>query len=173
MRYTESKLTPYADTLLSELEQGTTDWTLNFDGTLEEPTILPARLPNLLLNGTTGIAVGMSTDVPPHNLGEIAAACVLLLEKPRSNLADICKSIKGPDFPTGGEIITPREDIINAYETGHGAVRVRAKYVLEKGAVVVTELPFQASGNKIIEQIAQQMQAKKLPMLDEIRENSG
>lgn len=172
MRYTESKLTPYADTLLSELEQGTTDWTLNFDGTLEEPTILPARLPNLLLNGTTGIAVGMSTDVPPHNLGEIAEACVLLLEKPRSNLEEICKSIKGPDFPTGGEIITPREEIMSAYETGHGAVRVRAKYVLEKGAVVVTELPFQASGNKIIEQIAQQMQAKKLPMLDDIRDES-
>lgn len=172
MRYTESKLTAYADTLLSELEQGTSDWTLNFDGTLEEPTTLPARLPNLLLNGTTGIAVGMSTDVPPHNLKEVADACVYILDNPRASVKDICKSIKGPDYPTGGEIITPREEILNAYETGHGAVRVRGKYVLEKGAVVVTELPFQTSGNKIIEQIAQQMQAKKLPMLDDIRDES-
>ena len=172
MRYTESKLTAYADTLLSELEQGTADWTPNFDGTLDEPTILPARLPNLLLNGTTGIAVGMSTDIPPHNLREIASACVLLLEKPRATLSELCKSIKGPDFPTGGEIISPREEIISAYETGNGAVRVRAKYVLEKGAVVITELPYQTSGNKIIEQVAQQMQAKKLPMLDDVRDES-
>ncbi|MGR8950659.1 MAG: DNA topoisomerase IV subunit A, partial [Gammaproteobacteria bacterium] len=172
MRYTESKLTAYADTLLSELEQGTADWTPNFDGTLDEPTILPARLPNLLLNGTTGIAVGMSTDVPPHNLREIANACIFLLENPRASLTELCKSIKGPDFPTGGEIISPREEIMSAYETGNGTVRVRAKYVLEKGAVVITELPYQTSGNKIIEQVAQQMQAKKLPMLDDIRDES-
>ena len=172
MRYTESKLTAYADTLLSELDQGTADWTPNFDGTLEEPTVLPARLPNLLLNGTSGIAVGMSTDIPPHNLGEIAKACEVLLAKPRATLADICASIQGPDFPTGGEIISSREEILQAYETGNGSVRVRGKYELEKGAIIITELPFQASGNKIIEQIAAQMQAKKLPMLDDVRDES-
>jgi len=172
MRYTEAKLTPYAEVLLGELDQGTTDWSPNFDGTLEEPVLLPARLPNLLLNGTTGIAVGMATDIPPHNLREVAAACVHLLEKPKATLDDLCKHIQGPDYPTAAEIITPPDEIRQAYETGHGSVKMRACFEIEKGAIAITALPFQTSGSKIIEQIAQQMQAKKLPMLDDIRDES-
>ena len=154
MRYTEAKLTPYAQILLDELAQGTTDWTPNFDGTLDEPLLLPARLPNLLLNGTTGIAVGMATDIPPHNLREVATACIHLLEHPKATVAEIFKHIHGPDFPTAAEIITAPEDIRQAYETGHGSVRMRACYEVEKGGIVITALPFQTSGNKIIEQIA-------------------
>ena len=172
MRYTEAKLTPYAEVLLGELDQGTTDWTPNFDGTIDEPLLLPARLPNLLLNGTTGIAVGMATDIPPHNMNEVAAACVHLLAHPKATTADLCKHIKGPDYPTSAEIITPAEEIRDAYEKGHGSIKMRACYEVEKGGIVITALPFQTSGNKIIEQIAQQMQAKKLPMLDDIRDES-
>lgn len=172
MRYTEAKLAPYAEVLLSELDQGTTDWTPNFDGTLDEPVLLPARLPNVLLNGTTGIAVGMATDIPPHNLREVANACVHLLQNPKATVADLCAHIRGPDFPTGAEITTAPEEIQQAYETGHGSVKMRACFETEKGAIVITALPFQTSGSKIIEQIAQQMQAKKLPMLDDIRDES-
>ena len=172
MRYTESKLTPYADTLLAELEQGTSDWSPNFDGTLEEPKLLPARLPNVLLNGTTGIAVGMATDIPPHNLREVAAACVHLLEQPKATVAELCNFVLGPDFPSGGEIISAPADLRQIYETGNGSVRVRACYEIENGNVVVTALPYQTSGARIIEQIAAQMQAKKLPMLDDVRDES-
>ena len=172
MRYTEAKLTPYADTLLSELEQGTSDWVPNFDSTLEEPRLLPARVPNVLLNGTTGIAVGMATDIPPHNLREIVQACVRLLDQPGTTIAELCESVLGPDFPSGGEIISAPADLRQIYETGHGSVRMRACYEMENGNIVVTALPYQTSGAKIIEQIAEQMQAKKLPMLDDIRDES-
>lgn len=172
MRYTEAKLTAYSEILLSELGQGTTEWAPNFDGTIDEPVLLPARLPNLLLNGTTGIAVGMATDIPPHNLSEVANACVHLLEKPKATVADLCSYILGPDYPTSAEIITPQDEIRKAYETGHGSVKMRAGYELEKGVVVINALPYQTSGSKIIEQIAHQMQAKKLPMLDDIRDES-
>jgi len=172
MRYTESRLRPYAKVLLSELGQGTVDWQANFDGTLQEPTLLPARLPNVLLNGSTGIAVGMATDIPPHNLREVAAACILLLDKPKADLAEICEHILGPDYPTEAEIITPRVDIASLYETGHGSVRMRAIWNQEEGDIVVTALPHQVSGNKILEQIAQQMQAKKLPMVEDLRDES-
>ena len=159
-------------TLLSELEQGTSDWVPNFDGTLEEPKLLPARLPNVLLNGTTGIAVGMATDIPPHNVREIVGACIHLLEKPAATIGELCDFVPGPDFPSGGEIITPLADLRQIYETGHGSVRMRGVYGLENGNVIITELPYQTSGSKIIEQIAGQMQAKKLPMLDDIRDES-
>ncbi len=172
MRYTEARLTRYADTLLSELEQGTADWVPNFDGTLEEPKLLPARLPNVLLNGTTGIAVGMATDIPPHNLREIAAACMRLLETPSASVADLCELVRGPDFPSGGELITPAADLRQMYETGHGSLRMRAVFGEENGNVVITELPYQTSGAKVIEQIAGQMTAKKLPMLEDIRDES-
>ena len=148
MRYTESRLTKYAGLMLSELAQGTVDWQPNFDGELNEPVVLPARLPNILLNGVTGIAVGMSTDIPPHNLREVVAATVHLLEKPRATVADLLKFIEGPDFPTGAEIITPREDLREVYETGRGSVRVRARYQLEDDAIVITELPHQSSGKR-------------------------
>ena len=172
MRYTESRLTKYADTLLGELGQGTVDWVPNFDGTLEEPAILPARLPNLLLNGTTGIAVGMATDIPPHNLREVASACIRLLENPTATVADLCEYIKGPDFPTEAELITPRAELVKMYEQGRGSLRMRAVYQLESGDIVVTALPHQASGAKILEQIAAQMQAKKLPMVADLRDES-
>ncbi len=172
MRYTESRLRPYAKVLLSELGQGTVDWQANFDGTLQEPTLLPARLPNVILNGGTGIAVGMATDIPPHNLREVAAACILLLDKPKADLAEICEHILGPDYPTEAEIITPRADIASLYETGHGSVRMRAIWNQENGDIVVTALPHQVSGNKILEQIAHQMQAKKLPMVEDLRDES-
>ncbi len=172
MRYTESKLTAYADLLLGEVNQGTVDWAPNFDGTLEEPQLLPARVPNLLLNGTTGIAVGMATDIPPHNLKEVASACIRLLDAPRSSVADLCEHIKGPDFPTRAEIITSTTAIREMYETGIGSVKMRATWEKEDGNVVVTALPFQSSGSKVLEQVAAQMQAKKLPMLDDLRDES-
>ncbi len=172
MRYTESKLTRYAEALLSELGQGTVDWTPNFDGTLYEPSVLPARVPNLLLNGTTGIAVGMATDIPPHNLREVISACVRLLDSPKTTTEELCEHVLGPDFPTEAEIITPREDIIKMYESGRGGIRMRAVYSVENGDIVVTALPYQASGSKILEQIAAQMQAKKLPMVADLRDES-
>jgi len=172
MRYTEARLTRYAAVLLDELEQGTVDWALNFDGTLNEPTLLPAQLPNLLLNGTSGIAVGMSTDVPPHNLKEVASALIKLLDEPDATLGDIMKSIKGPDFPTGGELVSSRADLVSIYKTGGGTLRLRARYEIEDGEVVITELPFQTSGAKVLEQIAAQMTAKKLPMVEDLRDES-
>ena len=172
MRYTESKLTRYAEVLLSELGQGTVDWQPNFDGSLDEPVLLPARLPNLLLNGATGIAVGMATDIPPHNLKEVAAACVRLLDEPKSTTAQLCEHVHGPDFPTGAEIITPREELLRIYESGNGTFRARARFEIEDGEIVVTELPYQVSGSKVLEQIAAQMRAKKLPMLEDLRDES-
>ncbi|MDO9319486.1 MAG: DNA topoisomerase IV subunit A [Gammaproteobacteria bacterium] len=172
MRYTESKLRKYADLLLSELDMGTVDWKLNFDGTLEEPQILPARLPNVLLNGGSGIAVGMATDIPPHNLREVASACIHLLENPAAPLSDLLLHIKGPDFPTAAEIITPRADIESLYETGRGSIKARAVYHSEGGDVVITALPYQVSGAKVLEQIAAQMQKKKLPMVVDLRDES-
>lgn len=172
MRYTESRLTPYAQILLSELQQGTTDWKPNFDGTLEEPALMPARLPNVLLNGASGIAVGMSTDIPPHNLKEVADACIYLLDNPKATLNDISEFIKAPDFPTNAEIITPREEILATYEKGNGSIRQRAIYKKEKGDIVITALPYQVSGAKVLEQIAQQMNAKKLPTVGDLRDES-
>jgi topoisomerase IV subunit A len=172
MRYTESKLTRYAEVLLSELGEGTVDWTPNFDGTLEEPALLPARLPNVLLNGATGIAVGMATDIPPHNLREVAAACVRLLEEPKATLTQLLEHVQGPDFPTGAEIITSRDDLAKIYETGNGTFRARARYEMEESEIVVTELPYQVSGSKVLEQIAAQMRAKKLPMVEDLRDES-
>jgi topoisomerase-4 subunit A len=172
MRYTEARLAPFAEVLLAELGQGTVEWAPNFDGTLEEPKLLPARLPAVLLNGATGIAVGMATDIPPHNLKEVADAAVLMLDKPKSTIADICKIIKGPDFPTGAEIITPKSELIEAYTTGRGSVRMRACYEIEQGEIVVTALPYQTSGGKVLEQIAAQMIAKKLPMVEDLRDES-
>jgi topoisomerase-4 subunit A len=172
MRYTESKLTAYSEVLLGELKQGTVDWTPNFDGTLAEPLNLPARVPNILLNGGSGIAVGMATDIPPHNLNEVVSACIRLLDNPKSTLKDIMEHVRGPDFPTGAEIISSSEDIRQLYETGRGAVRARAVYSREDGDIVITALPFQVSGTKILEQIAGQMQAKKLPMVVDLRDES-
>ncbi|CAH0146719.1 DNA topoisomerase IV subunit A [Stenotrophomonas lactitubi] len=172
MRYTESKLTPIAEVLLGELGQGTTDWAPNFDGTLQEPTWMPARLPHLLLNGTTGIAVGMATDVPPHNLNEIVSALLHLLDDPDASVRDLCEHVKGPDYPSNAEIITPANDLRNMYETGNGSVRARATYIKEAHNVVVTALPFQVSPSKVIEQIAAQMRAKKLPWLEDVRDES-
>ncbi len=172
MRYTEARLSRYSEVLLSELGQGTVDWVPNFDGTLEEPATLPARLPNLLLNGTTGIAVGMATDVPPHNLREVAAACVRLLDDPNATVEQLCEHILGPDFPTEAEVVTPRADLLKMYESGRGSVRMRAVYRVEDGDVVVTALPHQVSGAKVLEQIAAQMQAKKLPMVADLRDES-
>jgi topoisomerase-4 subunit A len=172
MRYTESRLTAYAEVLLAELGQGTVDWQPNFDGTLEEPTVLPAQVPNLLLNGTTGIAVGMATDIPPHNLNEVVAATIHLLDSPKATIADLCKHIKGPDFPTEAEIITPADELKTLYETGRGGLRVRAAYAFEDGAVVIHALPYQVSGAKVLEQIAAQMQARKLPMVSDLRDES-
>ncbi|WP_140722116.1 DNA topoisomerase IV subunit A [Pseudomonas sp. Hp2] len=172
MRYTESKLTPIAEVLLGELGQGTVDWAPNFDGTLEEPTWLPARLPHLLLNGTTGIAVGMATDVPPHNLNEIVSALIRLLDDPDCSVADLCEHVRGPDYPTTAEIITPAADLRAIYESGNGSVRARATFAKENGNIVVTALPYQVSPSKVIEQIAAQMRAKKLPWLEDIRDES-
>jgi topoisomerase-4 subunit A len=172
MRYTESKLTPIADVLLGEISQGTTDWSANFDGTLEEPAWLPARLPHLLLNGTTGIAVGMATDVPPHNLNEIVSALIRLLDDPDASLAELCEHVRGPDYPTTAEIITPAADLRTIYATGNGSVRARATYTREHANIVVTALPYQVSPSKVIEQIAQQMRAKKLPWIEDIRDES-
>jgi len=172
MRYTESRLTKYADVLLGELGQGTVNWQPNFDGTLEEPTVLPAQVPNLLLNGTTGIAVGMATDIPPHNLTEVVNATIHLLENPRATVADLCAHVRGPDFPTDAEIITPADDILALYTTGKGSLKMRAAWRTEDGAVVIYALPYQVSGSKVLEQIASQMQAKKLPMVSDLRDES-
>jgi topoisomerase-4 subunit A len=172
MRYTEAKLTAFSEVLLSELGQGTVDWQPNFDGTLEEPRVLPARVPTVLLNGTTGIAVGMATDIPPHNLREVVAATVHLLENPNATPAELCQFVLGPDMPTDAEIITPRADLVRLYETGRGSVKMRAKWVKEEGDIVITALPHQVSGAKILEQIAAQMQAKKLPMVADLRDES-
>ncbi|MHB8446404.1 MAG: DNA topoisomerase IV subunit A [Rudaea sp.] len=172
MRYTESRLTPIAGLLLDELGMGTVDFTPNFDGTLQEPVWLPARVPHVLLNGATGIAVGMATDIPPHNLREVASACIHLLDEPEASVAELCRHVKGPDFPTKAEIITPRRDLHALYATGNGSVRCRAVYKHESGNVVITALPYQVSGEKIIAQIAEQMRAKKLPMLEDVRDES-
>src|SRR5438132_5412839 len=172
MRYTEARLTRFAQTLLSELEQGTVEWGPNFDGTLNEPKLLPSRLPHVLLNGTSGIAVGMATDIPSHNVREVVNACVELLDNPDANIAQLTKHIKGPDFATEAEIITPLSEIRDMYKSGNGTIRQRAKWEMEGGDVVVTALPYQVSGSKVMQQIAQQMQAKKLPMVDDLRDES-
>ena len=172
MRYTESRLSKYAEVLLAELGQGTVDWIPNFDGTLQEPKMLPARLPNILLNGTTGIAVGMATDIPPHNVREVAAAAVALLDKPGASLDDLLEFVQGPDFPTEAEIITPRDEIRKIYQSGRGSVRMRAVWKKEDGSAVITALPHQVSGAKVLEQIASQMRAKKLPMVEDLRDES-
>jgi len=174
MRYTEARLSRYSEVLLSELGQGTVDWVPNFDGTLNEPATLPARLPNILLNGTTGIAVGMATDVPPHNLREVASACVRLLDEPKATVEQLCEHIQGPDYPTEAEIITPRADLLKIYQTGRGSIRMRAVYSVEDGDIVVTALPHQVSGAKVLEQIAAMMQAKpsKAPQIADLRDES-
>lgn len=172
MRYTESRLSGYADALLAELEAGTVDWVPNFDGTLWEPSLLPARLPNVLLNGTTGIAVGMATDIPPHNLREVINALVHILDNPDATLADIHKFVPGPDYPTEAEIITPKAEMKEMYRTGNGAIRMRAVYEMEEDEIVITALPYQVSGGKVLEQIAQQMQDKKLPLVSDLRDES-
>jgi topoisomerase-4 subunit A len=172
MRYTESRLTQYAQTLLSELGQGTVEWTDNFDGTLKEPELLPARLPNVLLNGTMGIAVGMATDIPPHNLREVVAACIRLLDDPGCTLDQLLEHIQGPDYPTSAEIVSAKDDIRKMYLNGGGSIRMRAKYEVEDGNIVITALPYQVSGSRLMEQIAAQMLAKKLPMIEDLRDES-
>ena len=172
MRYTESRLTPFAQVLLSELEQGTVEWVPNFDGTLEEPKIMPARLPHVLLNGTTGIAVGMATDIPPHNVREVAAACVRLLDKPDSTTGELMKHIQGPDYPTEAEIVTSKAEIRALYNTGLGSIRARAKWQSENGEIVITALPHQVSPAKVLMQIDLQRQQKKLPMVEDLRDES-
>lgn len=172
MRYTEAKLTQVSEVLLAELSQGTVDWVANFDGTLKEPTLLPSRLPHILLNGASGIAVGMATDIPPHNIREVASACIRLIDEPKCSVDELCEHIQGPDFPTEAEIITARSELIEIYRTGAGSVRLRARYEREDEAVVVTALPYQVSGAKVLEQIASQMNAKKLPMVEDLRDES-
>ncbi|MGL6215684.1 DNA topoisomerase IV subunit A [Billgrantia desiderata] len=172
MRYTESRLSRFAEVLLAELGQGTVDWTPNFDGTMNEPVVLPARLPHVLLNGGTGIAVGMATDIPPHNVNEVVEATCHLLRHPEATTAELMQHLPAPDFPTAAEIITSRDDLHKLYESGRGSVKLRARYVMEEGKVVVTALPYQVSGSKVLEQIAAQMQAKKLPMVDDLRDES-
>ena len=172
MRYTESRMTRYSELMLSEVGQGTVEWAPNFDGTIDEPSVLPARVPNVLLNGTTGIAVGMATDIPPHNMREVVSACVRLLDEPKADLAALCEHIKGPDFPTDAEIITPKADILKMYETGNGSVRMRAIYERDDGDIIITALPHHVSGAKVLEQIAAQMTAKKLPMVEDLRDES-
>jgi topoisomerase-4 subunit A len=172
MRYTEAKLARFAQTLLSELEQGTVEWGQNFDGTMKEPKLLPSRLPHVLLNGASGIAVGMATDIPSHNLREVVSACVELLDNPDATIAQLTKHIKGPDFPTEAEIITPLVEIREMYKTGYGSIRQRAKWEIEDGEIVITALPYQVSGSKVQQQIAQQMNAKKLPMVEDLRDDS-
>jgi topoisomerase-4 subunit A len=172
MRYTEARLSRFSEVLLQELGQGTVDWVPNFDGTMKEPQTLPARLPHILLNGITGIAVGMATDIPPHNVREVASACVHLIENPKAELEDVLEHVQGPDYPTDAEIITPKADIEKIYQTGRGSIKMRAVYEIEQGEVVITALPHQASGSKILEQIAAQMQAKKLPMVVDLRDEA-
>ncbi len=172
MRYTEARLSKFSEVLLSELGQGTVDWGVNFDGTMKEPLVLPARLPHILLNGITGIAVGMATDVPPHNAKELVGACIELLDNPKADLPRLMEFVPGPDYPTEAEIITPSADIAKIYQTGRGSIKARAVYTVENGEVVITALPHQASSGKILEQIAAQMQAKKLPMVTDLRDES-
>jgi topoisomerase-4 subunit A len=172
MRYTEARMSRYAELLLGELEQGTVDWLPNFDGTLDEPKLLPARLPNVLLNGTTGIAVGMATDIPPHNLREVAEACIALLDNPALTVKELCQYITGPDYPTSAELITPKSDILKMYETGNGSLRMRAVYVEEDGDIIITAIPHLVSGSRVLEQIAALMQAKKLPLVSDLRDES-
>ncbi len=172
MRYTEARLSPFARVLLQELGQGTVAWQPNFDGTLDEPTLLPSRLPHVLLNGTTGIAVGMATDIPPHNLREVSEACICLLDNSRTSLETLCEIVKGPDYPTAGEIISSPDEIHRMYATGHGSIRMRGVYERENSDIIITALPHQVSGAKILEQIAQQMNAKKLPMVEDLRDES-
>ena len=172
MRYTESRLSKISEILLSELGQGTVDFQPNFDGTLEEPQYLPARLPHILLNGTTGIAVGMATDIPPHNINEVADATVLLLDNPKAGLDDVLNIIQGPNFPTEAEIISPKDDIRKMYETGRGSIKMRATWHKEDGEIIISALPHQSSPSKIIAQIAEQMTAKKLPMVEDIRDEA-
>ncbi|MDX1630945.1 MAG: DNA topoisomerase IV subunit A [Thermoanaerobaculia bacterium] len=172
MRYTESRLTHFARSLLEELGQGTVEWEANFDGTLEEPTVLPSRLPHVLLNGASGIAVGLATDIPPHNVREVVAAAIHLLEHPRARMETLCRYLKGPDYPTKAEIISSPEEIRTMYETGSGSIRMRAVWVMEDTDVVITALPYQVSGGKVLSQIASQMQDKKLPWVDDLRDES-
>jgi topoisomerase-4 subunit A len=172
MRYTESRLTRYAALLLQELGANTVDWAPNFDGSLEEPVMLPARVPNLLLNGGSGIAVGMATDIPPHNLREVVKACIALLDDPELSTRRIMAHIKGPDLPTGAEIVSPRDELVQMYETGSGSFKARATYVVEEGEIVIEALPFQVSGARVLEQVGAQYQAKKLPMIDDFRDES-
>jgi topoisomerase-4 subunit A len=173
MRYTESKLTLYSDLLLNELGKGTAEWKPNFDGTLEEPLTLPARIPNILMNGTTGIAVGMATDIPAHNLKEVVSATIHLLDNPTSTVDDLFLYVQGPDLPTKAEIITPKDELLKIYQRGTGSLRMRAIFVRENGDIVISALPHQVSGAKILEQIAGQMQAKKLPMIVDLRDESN
>ncbi|MEE8512982.1 MAG: DNA topoisomerase IV subunit A, partial [Acidiferrobacterales bacterium] len=172
MRYTEARLTRFSQTLLSELDQGTVDWVSNFDATLEEPKMLPARVPQVMLNGATGIAVGMATDIPPHNAREVAAACVRLLEQPNATVQQLCEHVQAPDYPTEAEIITPLPEIRAIYESGNGSIRMRAVWERENGDIIVIALPYQVSSSRVLEQIAGQMQAKKLPMVDDLRDES-
>ena len=172
MRYTEARLGRFAEVLLADAGQGTVDWIPNFDGTLEEPRLLPARLPHVLLNGTTGIAVGMATDIPPHNAREVTSACIRLLEDPKATVKQLCEHVRGPDFPTEAEIITAPAELARLYETGMGSVRMRARYETEGGEIIITALPYQTSGAKLLAQIAAQMQAKKLPMVEDLRDES-
>jgi topoisomerase-4 subunit A len=172
MRYTESRLSKFSEVLLTELGQGTVDWQPNFDGTLDEPIVLPARLPHILLNGITGIAVGMATDIPPHNVREVANACALLLDNSKAELSTLLEHVQGPDYPTDAEIITPKDDITKIYETGRGSIKMRAVYHLDNGEIIISAIPHQASGAKLMEQIAGQMQAKKLPMVSDLRDES-
>jgi topoisomerase IV subunit A len=172
MRYTESRLAPYARLLLDELGQGTVDWGPNFDGTMDEPKVLPAQIPNVLLNGSSGIAVGMATDIPPHNLREVVSACIFMLENAKATDEELLGHIQGPDFPTEGEIISSREEIAEIYKTGRGSIKQRARWSIENGEVIVSALPYQVSGAKILEQIAEQMNGKKLPMLADLRDES-
>lgn len=172
MRYTEAKLSRFSEVLLTELGQGTVDWIPNFDGTLDEPKVLPARLPHILLNGVTGIAVGMATDIPPHNVREIADAACHVLDNPQASVTDLLQYVKGPDYPTDAEIITPAHELAAIYETGRGSIRMRAIYSQEDGDIVITALPHQTSGAKVLEQIAAQMNAKKLPMVSDLRDES-
>ena len=172
MRYTEAKLSPFADVLLNELGQGTVEWQPNFDGTMDEPCTLPARLPTVLLNGTTGIAVGMATDIPPHNVREVASACIHLLDNPSADIDALCEHVAAPDFPTDAEIITPRAELRKIYQEGRGSVKMRAVYTVEDGDIVITALPHQVSGARVLEQIAAQMNAKKLPLVTDLRDES-
>jgi topoisomerase-4 subunit A len=172
MRYTEARLTAYADTLLAEINAGAVDWQANFDSTLQEPTVLPARLPNIIINGASGIAVGMATDIPPHNLNEVVAACLQLLKKPETDLKTLLQQLPGPDYPTQADLISTPDDLYQLYATGKGTIRLRSRYYIEQQHIIINALPYQVSGNRIMEQIAEQLRTKQLPMLDDVRDES-